>query len=62
MLATLAIAILALYLLIAEPLLGRHAHRQLLAALDADAPGARRHTRGRRCAGARCPDRQTGNP
>lgn len=42
MLASLAIAVLALYLLIAEPLLGRHAHRQLLAALDADAPGARR--------------------
>lgn len=42
MLATLAIAVLALYLLIGEPLLGRHAHRQLLAALDAGVPDARR--------------------
>ena len=42
MIATLAIAALALYLLIGEPLLGRHAHRQLLAALDAGMPDARR--------------------
>ena len=42
MIATLAIAILALYLLVGEPLLGRHAHRRLLAALDAGVPGARR--------------------
>jgi membrane protease YdiL (CAAX protease family) len=41
MLATLSIATLALYLLIGEPLLGRHAHRRLLAALDAGTPGAR---------------------
>lgn len=42
MIATLSIAALALYLLIGEPLLGRHAHRQLLAALDAGVPDARR--------------------
>lgn len=39
---TLAIAALALYLLLAEPLLGRRAHRRLLAALDAGEPMARR--------------------
>ena len=33
MLASLTIAVLALYLLIAEPLLGRHAHRQPIADL-----------------------------
>lgn len=42
MLAMLAIAALALYLLIAEPLLGRRGHRRLLAALDAGEPDARR--------------------
>jgi membrane protease YdiL (CAAX protease family) len=42
MLATTAIAALALYLLVAEPLLGRHAHRRLLAALDVGEPDARR--------------------
>jgi len=40
--ATLAIAALALYLLIGEPLLGHRAHRQLLNALDAGVPDARR--------------------
>jgi membrane protease YdiL (CAAX protease family) len=42
MLATLAIAALALYLLVAEPLLGRRSHRRLLAALDAGEADARR--------------------
>ncbi|GAB3782572.1 CPBP family intramembrane glutamic endopeptidase [Dyella agri] len=42
MLATFAVAILALYLLIAEPLLGRRAHNRLLSALDAGRPDARR--------------------
>jgi membrane protease YdiL (CAAX protease family) len=42
MLATLATAALALYLLLAEPLLGRRAHDRLLAALDAGKPEARR--------------------
>jgi membrane protease YdiL (CAAX protease family) len=41
MIATLAITALALYLLTGEPLLGRTAHRRLLAALDAGTPGAR---------------------
>lgn len=41
MLATFATAALALYLLTAEPLLGRRGHRRLLAALDAGEPGAR---------------------
>jgi uncharacterized protein len=42
MFATFAIAALALYLLVGEPLLGRRAHRQLLAALDAGEANARR--------------------
>lgn len=42
MLATLATTALALYLLIAEPLLGRRAHDRLLVALDAGVPDARR--------------------
>jgi membrane protease YdiL (CAAX protease family) len=42
MLATFAITLLALYLLVGEPLLGRIAHRRLLAALDAGVPDARR--------------------
>lgn len=41
MIATCALAALALYLLLAEPLLGRRAHRALLAALDAGAADAR---------------------
>jgi membrane protease YdiL (CAAX protease family) len=40
--ALFAITLLALYLLIGEPLLGRIAHRRLLAALDAGAVDARR--------------------
>lgn len=39
--ATLAIAALAFYLLVGEPLLGRAAHRRMLAALGAGKPGAR---------------------
>lgn len=39
--AALALAALALYLLLAEPLLGRRAHRRLLVALDAGEPLAR---------------------
>ena len=41
MAATLALAALALYLLIGEPLLGHRAHRRLVAALDAGASAAR---------------------
>lgn len=41
MIATFAIAALALYLLIGEPLLGRRSHRRMLTALDAGTPGAR---------------------
>lgn len=36
------VAVLIAWLLIAEPLLGRRAHRQLMQALDAGEPGARR--------------------
>lgn len=41
MIATIAMAVLVAYLLIAEPLLGRHSHRRMLAALDAGTPGTR---------------------
>lgn len=41
MIGTIAIVVLACYLLIGEPLLGRRAHRRMLAALAAGAPGAR---------------------
>jgi membrane protease YdiL (CAAX protease family) len=41
MLGISATAALALYLLVAEPLLGYRAHRRLLAALDGGEPGAR---------------------
>ena len=41
MTATFAIVALALYLLFGEPLLGRRAHRRLLAALDAGEAGTR---------------------
>ena len=41
MIATFAIAALALYLLIGEPLLGRRSHRRMLTALEARTPGAR---------------------
>ena len=43
MLGHLAIALLAAYLLIAEPLLGRRGHRRMLAALNAGKAGARLH-------------------
>lgn len=41
MVATLAIAVLVLYLLLGEPLLGRLSHRRMLAALDRGDQGAR---------------------